>query len=88
MLRSAMPDLKTEFTTLLADGDLVLGWFSQKGTQTGELLGLPASGKSATWGRIIIAKFAGGKIVQTWSNEGFMELMQQLGVGGGASVGA
>jgi predicted ester cyclase len=87
MLRSAMPDMRAELTTLLADGDLVLGWFSQSGTQTGALMGVPASGKPARWGRIIIARFADGKIVQTWSNEGIMELMQQLGVGG-ASAGA
>lgn len=87
MLRSAMPDLQAKFTLLLADSDLILGWFSQTGTQTGSLMGVPASGKKATWGRIIIAKFAGGKIVQTWNNEGIMELMQQLGVGG-ASAGA
>lgn len=88
MLRSAMPDLRATFTTILADGDLVLGWFSQTGTQTGTLAGVPASNKKATWGRIIIARFAGGKIVQTWSNEGILELMQQLGVGGGPSAGA
>ena len=88
MLRSAMPDLQAKFTMLLTDGDIVLGWLSQSGTQTGALMGVPASGKKATWGRIIIARFAGGKIVQTWSNEGVMELMQQLGVGGGASAGA
>jgi predicted ester cyclase len=87
MLRSAMPDLHAEFKTLLADSDLVLGWFSQSGTQTGSLMGLPASGKQATWGRIIIARFAGGQIVETWSNEGMLELMQQLGVGG-PSAGA
>ncbi len=87
MLRSAMPDLRAELKTLLADGDLVLGWISQRGTQTGTLLGVPASGKKATWGRIMIARFAGGQIVQTWSNEGLLELMQQLGVGG-ASAGA
>ncbi len=88
MLRGAMPDLQAKFTMLLADSDLVLGWISQTGTQTGALMGVPASGKKATWGRIIIARFAGGKIVQTWNNEGFLELMQQLGVGGGASAGA
>ena len=88
MLRSAMPDLQAEMKTLLADGDLVLGWFSQSGTQTGSLMGVPASGKKATWGQIIIARFAGGKIVESWSNEGILELMQQLGVGGGASAGA
>jgi predicted ester cyclase len=85
MLRTAMLDLHAEMKMLLADGDLVLGWFSQTGTQTGALMGVPATGKQANWGQIIIAKFAGGQIVQTWSNEGILELMQQLGVGGPAA---
>ena len=88
MLRSAMPDLHAEFNTLLTDGDLVLGWFIQSGTQTGSLMGIPATGKKVTWGQIIIARFAGGQIVETWSNEDILGLMQQLGVGGGASSGA
>ncbi len=87
MLRTAMPDLHVEFNTILADGDMVLGWFKQTGTQTGSLMGIPATGKKVTWGQIIIAKFEGGQIVETWSNEGTLELMQQM-VGGGVSVGA
>ena len=50
-------------------------------------MGVPATGKKITWGQIIIAKFDGGRIVETWTNEGILELMQQM-VGGGASVGA
>ncbi|MGB8215359.1 MAG: ester cyclase family protein [Anaerolineales bacterium] len=88
MLRKAMPDLKTKIKTLLADGDLVLGWFSQAGTQTGALMGIPPTGKKVDWGHLIIARFAAGQIVQTWSNEGVLELMQQLGVGGSPSAGA
>ncbi len=41
MLRAAMPDLHAEFKTLLADGDMVLGWFSQSGTQKGAVNGRP-----------------------------------------------
>lgn len=88
MLRSAMPDLRTDMTMLLADGDLVLGWFSQTGTQTGALMTVPPSGKKASWGQIIIARFAGGKIIQAWTNEDMLGLMGQLGVGAGQTAGA
>ncbi len=88
MMHHAMPDFHVEFKQLLADGDMVLGWISQSGTQTGDLMGLPASGKKASWGQMIIARFEAGLIVESWSNEDLLGLMQQLGVGGGASSGA
>ncbi len=84
----AMPDYKAEFKNLLADGDMILAWLSQSGTQQGSLMGIPATGKRATWGQIIIARFAGGQIVESWSNEDVLGLFQQLGEGGGASSGA
>ena len=59
MFRNAMPDYSTRIIELLADGDYVLVYFSQTGTQTGELMGIPATGKKATWGEIGILRFAG-----------------------------
>jgi predicted ester cyclase len=87
MFRSAMPDYHMEIIDLLADGDLVLARFIQSGTQTGELLGIPATGKKATWGEIGILRFAGGQVVESWYNVDMLGLMQQLGVGS-ASAGA
>ncbi len=88
MYRQAMPDFHVEFKELLADGDMVMAWISQSGTQNGALMGLPATGKKATWGQIINARFAGGQIVESWTNEDVLGLMQQLGVGGSVSSGA
>jgi predicted ester cyclase len=88
MYRQAMPDFHVELKNLLADGDMVLAWFSQSGTQKGALMGVPPTGKKATWGQIIIARFAAGQIVESWSNEDVLGLMQQLGVGGSPSSGA
>ena len=88
MYRQAMPDLQVKFTNLLADGDMVLAWLSMNGTHSGSLMGIPATGKKVTWGQIIIARFAGGQIVESWSNEDMLGLMQQLGVGGSGSSGA
>jgi predicted ester cyclase len=67
---------------------MVLAWLSQSGTQHGELMGVPATGKKATWGQIIIFRFANGQIVESWSNEDLLGLMQQLGVGASVSSGA
>jgi predicted ester cyclase len=85
--RQAMPDFQAKFNNILADGDLVLAWISEW-HPAGDLLGVPATGKKASWGQIIIARFAGGQIVESWSNEDILGLLQQLGVGGSASSGA
>jgi predicted ester cyclase len=88
LYRQAMPDFHAEFKNLLTDGDMVLAWLSQSGTHSGSLMGIPATGKKTTWGQIIIARFAGGQIVESWSNEDVLGLFQQLGVGGSTSSGA
>jgi predicted ester cyclase len=88
MFRKAMPDYHSEIIELLADGQQVMVWFTQSGTQQGELMGIPATGKKATWGEISILRFAGGKIVESWHNVDMLGLMQQLGVGGNVSAGA
>lgn len=87
MFRQAMPDYHIEIIDLLADGDYVLARFTQSGTQRGELMGIPPTGKKATWGEIGILRFAAGKVVESWYNVDMLGLMQQLGVGG-VSAGA
>jgi predicted ester cyclase len=86
MFRTAMPDYHMEIIDLLADGDLVLARFTQSGTQTGDLMGVPPSGKKATWGEIGILRFAGGQVVESWYNVDMLGMMQQLGVGGQAQA--
>jgi predicted ester cyclase len=86
MFRKAMPDYHMDILQLLADGDRVLARFTQSGTQTGELMGVPPSGKKATWGEIGILRFAGGQVVESWYDVDMLGMMQQLGVGGQAQA--
>ena len=88
MYQRAMPDFHVDVKSMITDGDMVLTWLAQSGTHKGELMGVQPSGKKVNWGQIIIARFEGGKIVESWSNEDILGLMQQLGVGGDASSGA
>ena len=46
----------------------------------GEMLGMPPSGKRATWSGTSIFRLAGGKIVELWVESDSMSMMQQLGV--------
>jgi len=86
--RQAMTDFHADIRNILTDGDMVLVWITQSGTHNATLMGVPPTGKKAIWGQIIISRFAGGRIVESWSNEDILGLMQQLGVGGNAASGA
>lgn len=83
MFRTAMPDYHMDILDIVADGDRVAARFTQSGTHTGAgLMGIPPSGKKATWGEMGILRFAGGQVVESWYHLDMLGLMQQLGVGG------
>ena len=87
MFRTAMPDYRIDIDKLLVDGDRVMARFIQSGTQTGELMGIPPTGKQVTWTEIGELRFAGRRVVESWYNVDMLGMMQQLGIGG-ASAGA
>jgi steroid delta-isomerase-like uncharacterized protein len=76
----AFPDLKVTNDILVAEGDIVVNRSTGTGTHTGELMGIPATGKRMTVTTIAIARVAGGKIAEMWSEVDLMGMMQQLGV--------
>jgi len=80
MYREAFPDLKLEVEEQVAEGDLVVSRWSSSGTNEGEMMGMPATGKHASVSGISIDRFQDGKIVETWTNWDTLGLMQQLGV--------
>ena len=65
---------------LLADGDKVIYRNTYSGTQKGEMMGIPATGKHVVVRTIGIARISGGKIVEEWENMDELGIMQQLGV--------
>jgi steroid delta-isomerase-like uncharacterized protein len=80
MYLGAFPDLKVTSDFQLAEGDKVVMRWTATGTHTGELMGIPATGKSIKMTGIGIQRIAGGKIVEEWFESDQMGLMQQLGV--------
>jgi len=76
----AFPDSKFAIDDLLADGDKVIYRNTYSGTQKGEMMGIPATGKHVVVRTIGIARLSGGKIVEEWENMDEMGIMQQLGV--------
>lgn len=80
MVRNAFPDLHRTIGLQVAEGDLVVNYFTDHDTNTGAFMGLPATGKQATMNGINIERIAGGKIVELWHVEEIFSLMMQLGL--------
>ena len=79
ILRSAFPDFKATIDDILAEGDKVVIRMTWSGTQKGEFMGVPATGKHVSFGVIDIIRMANGKLVEHWGQMDSMGLMQQLG---------
>jgi steroid delta-isomerase-like uncharacterized protein len=76
----AFPDVKVTIDTLVAEGDKVVSRWTGTGTHTGELMGIPATGKQVNMTGITIVRVADGKIAEFWMESDQMGMMQQLGV--------
>lgn len=80
LFRTSMSDLSVPVENIAGDGDIVLTRWSATGTNDGELLGLPPTGKSCDVIGFWMHRFEDGKIVEewaTWDTHGFLE---QIGV--------
>ena len=80
VLRAAFPDFHYTVEDAIAEGDKVVGRITAHGTHKGEFMGIPPTGKQATWTEIHIGRFAGGKLVEHWANLDQLGMLQQLGV--------
>jgi predicted ester cyclase len=79
MFKGASPDLKVTYEDMIAEGDKVVMRVTNTGTHKGEMMGIPASGKSVNFSEIHIMRVAGGKFAEHWGLEDNMALMQQIG---------
>jgi predicted ester cyclase len=64
---------------LIAEGDKVVARIIGYGTHTGELLGIPPTGKQVQTEGIAIWRIRNGKIVEHWNQVDKLGLLQQLG---------
>jgi predicted ester cyclase len=65
---------------IIAEGDKVVARLTARGTQQGEFMGIPPTGKRATVTAIDINRMVGGKSVEHWLEMDTLGLLQQLGV--------
>jgi steroid delta-isomerase-like uncharacterized protein len=64
---------------MIGEGDQVVVRLTAEATQTGELMGMPASGKRYSIGEIHIFRVRDGKVVEHWHQFDQVKMMQQLG---------
>jgi len=76
---AAMPDLSATMEDLVISGDRVVGRFVYRGTHTGELMGIPASGNAVEMRSIDIWRVQDGMFVEHWDELNLMEVFQQVG---------
>jgi steroid delta-isomerase-like uncharacterized protein len=76
---AAFPDGRITIDDQFAAGDLVATRWMGRGTQTGELMGIPPTGKQVTIAGITISRVENGKVVEEWTNWDMLGMLQQLG---------
>jgi steroid delta-isomerase-like uncharacterized protein len=79
MLHGGFSDFKATIEDIIAEDDKVMVRMTWSGTQTGEFMGLPPSGKAMSVAIIDIFRLAEGKIMEHWGVSDMMGMMQQLG---------
>lgn len=81
MQMAAFPDMQMAIEDLIASGEKVVTRVKYTGTNTGDFMGMPATGKSVDVQFIDIFAFGSdGLLHEHWGVMDSMGLMQQLGV--------
>jgi predicted ester cyclase len=65
---------------MLAEGDKIAARWTATGTHGGDLMGIPPTGRQATWSGMTVYRLAEGKIVEAWWSKDMFSLLTQLGV--------
>ena len=89
--RTAFPDMRESVEHLVAEGEMVVGHFTMRGTHEGEFMGVAPMGRSVTMSVVDVVLIKDGRISELWYAEQMLELLQQLGavpdVAGGDAEG-
>ncbi len=80
MMVQSFPDIHATIHDQIAEGDKVVTRKTFTGTQTGEYMGVPPTGKQIELSVIDIFRIADGKIAEHWMQADMLGMMQQLGM--------
>ena len=79
-LRTAFPDVHYTIEGSVACGDEVVSRLRASGTMTGEFMGIPATGRKATWTEIHIGRGLNGLLTEHWAVIDQLGMLVQLGI--------
>ncbi len=79
-LITAFPDIRFEIVVDMAEGDLVSAVTRMTGTNQGEFMGMPATGRQVSIIAVDVGRVRDGKFVEHWGLVDQGSLMEQLGV--------
>src|SRR5258708_17988154 len=76
---TSIPDLHASVQDIFGRGDEVVVRLVVTGTQSGALLGIPASGRQVRWDAIDLYHLRDGKISEEWAAEDFTAFLNDTG---------
>ena len=79
-LKTAFPDLRYTIEDSLESGDKIVHRLTGTGTMKADFMGMPATGKRATWTEIHIGRVANGRLTEHWGLVDQLSLLVQLGI--------
>jgi predicted ester cyclase len=79
-LKTAFPDLRYTIDDSIESGDQIVHRLTASGTMKGDFMGMPATGKRATWTEIHIGRVANGRLTEHWGLVDQLGMLVQLGV--------
>jgi steroid delta-isomerase-like uncharacterized protein len=78
--RAAFPDLHVSIDDLLTNGDRFASRTTVTGTHTGDLMGMPATGKRISVEAVDIGRIENGQAKERWGGLNMYSMLTQLGV--------
>jgi steroid delta-isomerase-like uncharacterized protein len=74
------PDYSIKVNFMVADSMYVVTHYTMTGTNTGAIMGMPATGKKIDVDGVDIVRFVNGKAVEHWGYNEEMKMMTQMGM--------
>ena len=79
-LKTAFPDLHYVIEDAIESGDRIVHRLTASGTMKGDFMGMPATGKRATWTEIHIGRGVDGRLTEHWGLVDRQGMLAQLGI--------
>jgi steroid delta-isomerase-like uncharacterized protein len=73
------PDLRAVVDGQIAEGDIVVTWWTMRGTHLGEFAGVKPSGQTIVLKGVNVQRFRDGLIVEQWGGSNSLEALLSIG---------